>query len=162
MDGKSEKQQEILLNQDFISLKKLHDLLTHEQQLMTSQTLDSIAPLIQAKTQVLNEIENRYSLIQKNNHFSIKNFWEQSLKNAITHQWSIRHKIPHLIKLLDAVDHLNRVNSRVAQRLQNRFSELLSIMRGGQNAPALYTAQGKPITSHAKRSIIPSHGYSKV
>lgn len=168
MDGLSEQQVGKLLEQDYLSLMKLRALLEQEQQLLAHQQLEQLPPLLAEKSRLLDEMESHHLQVVSyaGERKPVKYQWENYLANVNQRKSALGLKIPRLLDLFSTLEHLNKVNGRIAARMQNNFNEIMRILRRDPASPLLYSASGH---THQTRNSNPyastltgrSTGYTK-
>lgn len=129
---------------DIKSSKTLLNLLQQEQDAIQNRRRELLTDIITRKTECLQTIDSntaaRYKLLTERGLAADEAGWKEFVESF--QQKKLQQDWQALLSILKQCKHANEVNGRLVNRSQQTLHNLLDILRGKLNTPAVYTQRG--------------------
>jgi len=148
---------EKILDKDIVIANQLKSLLEAEKTALVQRKPEDLQNLVNSKLQLLDELENNHhqkvSIAGQNQQQTPH--WEDFIRRLTGNNRSTLKKLEEFKSTLGAIEHLNQLNAKIASRMEQSVTELISVLKGNMTKQGLYTQQG-----NAKQST-PHHTIAK-
>lgn len=147
---------EILLDKDIVIAKQLQNLLEAEKDALVQRKADELQHLVESKLTLLDKLEkNHQQKIQLSGQQQTTSppHWEDFIDKLHTDNNQLVDKLGAFKTILSNIEYQNKLNAKIASRMEQSISELISLLKGNSAQKTLYTQAGSAKQNSTHHSI---------